>query len=62
MVLSDADLRALARDLRARAKEILARAETFHDGYARLKMRGIAWSYEELAHHLDQKVGRADEV
>jgi hypothetical protein len=61
-MLCDADLRALARDLRARAEEILTRAETFHDAYARLKMRGIASSYEKLAHHLEQKAGRADDV
>jgi quinol monooxygenase YgiN len=25
-------------------------------------MRGIASSYEKLAHHLEQKAGRADDV
>jgi hypothetical protein len=55
--MPDTELRSLARGFRARAEEILTRAETFHDAWARQKMRGIAWTYQKLADRLEKASG-----
>lgn len=60
--MAETELKSLARGFRARAEEILCRAETFHDAYARQKMRGIAWTYQKLAERLEKEPGGADEV
>jgi plasmid stabilization system protein ParE len=56
--MPDQTLLALAREARDRAEEILAIAETFHDAYAKHKMREIAVKYEELAERLEQAAER----
>jgi hypothetical protein len=56
------NFRLLARDLRARAEEIQARADTFHDEDARLKLLGIAWTYEKMAQRLEKEWGGADKA
>jgi hypothetical protein len=52
--MPDQTLLALARNARERAEEILTRIETFHDAYAKQKMREIAVKYEKLAERIEQ--------
>jgi hypothetical protein len=52
--MPDQMLLSLARDARDRAEEISTRAETFHDAYAKQKMREIAVNYVKLAERLEQ--------
>ena len=53
------ELLSLAMELRARTEEMSARAETC-DADFRPKLRGIAASYEELAHRLEQHARNKD--
>ena len=52
--MPDQSFLSLARNARDRAEEILTRAETFHDAYAKQKLREIAVKYVKLAEQLEQ--------